>query len=248
MDPPDVTIIVPAYNEEENLAPTVGAVAARLHDLGKSHEILIVDDGSTDATPAVAAELAREDPCVRVVTHPHNLGPGSGVVTGIEHARGEAVLFIPADLALDLDHLHRYFDAADAGADVVVGLRSDRRDYSPFRKLVSVVNIGLIRLLFGMRVRQFNYIHLYKRRIFERITVESRGVFMAAEVLIKARDLGFRLVEVEAGYVPRQAGQASCGSVRVIAKTVWELASFWCRWVGRRIRAQSRRGPCARRS
>jgi len=246
MSTPDVTIVIPAYNEEASLPPTVSAVAAKLRELGKRYELLIVDDGSTDGTATVARELAAQDPGVRLVSHERNRGPGSGVVTGIAEAAGEAVMFIPADLAMDLADLHKYFEAADAGADVVVGLRSDRRDYSAFRKLVSVVNIALVRLLFGMRLRQFNYIHLYKRRIFAEMEIESRGVFMAAEVLIKARDQGCRLVEVEVGYVPRQTGQASCGRPGVIAKAVWELVRFWVRWVWRRLRG-SGRGPCARR-
>jgi glycosyltransferase involved in cell wall biosynthesis len=241
--PPDVTIVVPAYNEQANLEGTVSAVAAKLRELGKTYEILIVDDASTDRTPQVAAELASRDPAIRVLRHERNLGPISGVRTGIAQATGEAIVFIPADLAMDLSDLHKYFDAA-ADADVVVGLRSDRRDYSGFRKLVSAVNIALIRLLFGMRIRQFNYIHLYKRRIFEEIAIESKGVFMTAEVLIKARDLGYRLVEVEIGYLPRKAGTASSGRPKVIAKTAWEMLRFWVRWVGRRLRgAFAGRGP-----
>jgi hypothetical protein len=110
-----------------------------------------------------------------------------------------------------------------------------------------VTNIALIRLLFGMRVRQFNYVHLYKRHIFDAITIESRGVFMTAEVLIKARDLGYRLVEVEIGYVPRRVGQGACGRPGVIAKTVWELTGFWVRWMWGRL-TRRRRGPCERRS
>lgn len=246
MSHPDVTIVIPAYNEEENLEQTVHAIAGKLRELGRSYEILVVDDGSTDGTADVTRRLGEADAAVRLIQHERNRGPGSGVVTGIEHATGDAVMFIPADLAMDLDDLHKYFDAAEE-ADVVVGLRSDRRDYSAFRKLVSVVNITLLRLLFGMRVRQFNYIHLYKRRIFEQITVESRSVFMTAEVLIKARDLGYRLTEVEIGYVPRTAGQASCGRVGVIARAVWDLARFWVRWVWGRLTGR-RGGPCGRRS
>ena len=246
MPPPDVTVVIPAYNEEETLAPTVEAIAGKLRELGKSYEMLVVDDGSTDGTADVARRLGEADGAVRLIQHERNRGPGSGVVTGIEHAAGEAVMFIPADLAMDLGDLHKYFDAAEE-ADVVVGLRSDRRDYSGFRKLVSVVNIGLLRLLFGMRLRQFNYIHLYKRHIFEHITIEMRSVFMTAEVLIKARDLGYRLTEVEIGYVARTAGEASCGRPRVIARAVWDLARFWVRWAWGRVTGRGR-GPCGRRS
>jgi len=246
MPNPDVTIVVPAYNEEASLRPTVTAVTAKLRELGKTYEVLVVDDGSTDATADVARALTADDPAVRLISHARNQGPGSGVVTGIGHATGDAILFVPADLAMDLADLHKYFDAAEE-ADVVVGLRSDRRDYSAFRKLVSVVNIALLRVLFGMQLRQFNYIHLYKRHIFERIEIESRGVFMTAEVLIKARDLGYRLTEVEIGYVARETGTASCGKLSVIVRAVWDMARFWVRRAWRRVRG-AKPGPCGRKS
>jgi glycosyltransferase involved in cell wall biosynthesis len=245
MPPPDITIVIPAYNEQDNLPPTVTAVAAKLRELGKSYEILVVDDGSTDRTAEVARELAAHDPAVRLLSHERNIGPGSGVVTGIQHAAGDAVMFIPADLAMDVADLPKYFAAAEQ-ADVVVGLRSDRQDYSWFRKLVSVANIALIRLLFGMRLRQFNYIHLYKRRVLDAITIESRGVFMTAEVLIKARDLGFKLTEVEIRYVPRRVGQATCGKPKIILRTVRDLLSFWVRRTWRRLRGTGHPHPGAK--
>ncbi|MFP4056856.1 MAG: glycosyltransferase family 2 protein [Candidatus Brocadiia bacterium] len=233
--PPDLTVVMPAYNEEANLEPTVEALTARLRELGVAYELLVVDDASTDRTAAVARELADRDPALRLLRHPRNLGPGAGVATGLRAARGDSVMFIPADLAMDLRDLHKYFDSE---ADVVVGLRSDRRDYSAFRKLVSAVNIALIRLLFGMPLRQFNYIHRYRREVLEGMTLESRGVFLTAEILIKARDLGYRLEEVEVGYVPRRAGRASCGRPGVIARAVWELVRFWARRQWRRLRGR----------
>ncbi|MFQ5506185.1 MAG: glycosyltransferase family 2 protein, partial [Planctomycetota bacterium] len=192
MSAPYLSVVVPAYNEELQLPSTVRAVAAKLDELNVTYEIIVVDDGSTDATPERARELAAENPRIRLERHPENRGPGSGVFTGIELARGEFVIFIPADLALDLDHLHKYLDAS-RHADVVVGLRSDRRDYSLARKFVSHVNIFLIRVLFGMKQRQFNYIHCYRRSVLRQLNIESRGVFITAEIMIKAHDLGHTL-------------------------------------------------------
>lgn len=226
---PELTVILPAYNEEENLPPTIGVLEETLGAYGIDHEIIVVDDGSTDRTGEVTRGLARRWPDIRLVEHGTNRGPGSGIPTGLAHARGEFVIFVPADLAIDPEDLPRFVAAGRGGADVVVGLRSDRRDYSPFRKIVSHVNIFLIQVLFNLRIRQFNYIHLYRRRIFERITIESRGVFLTAEVVIKARDLGYRLTEVPARYVPRTLGQASCGRPEVIWKTVRDLFAFWAR-------------------
>ncbi len=228
MSAPYLSVVVPAYNEEVNLPNTVHAVAAKLEELDVTYEIIIVDDGSTDATPERARDLAAANPRIRLERHPENRGPGSGVFTGIELAEGDFVMFIPADLALDLDHLYKYLDAART-ADLVVGLRSDRRDYSFPRKIVSYTNIFLIRTLFGMKQRQFNYIHCYRRTLLQQLNIESRGVFITAEIMIKANDLGYRLVEVEIPYVPRVAGVATCGRAAVILQTVRDLLRLWLR-------------------
>lgn len=223
---PFLSVVIPAFNEQSNLRETVTVVANKLDELDTSFEIIIVNDGSTDRTQQIAEELANSDMRIRLINHPHNMGPGSGVFTGIEASRGEFVIFIPADLALDINELHKYI-AASRTCDLVVGIRSDRRDYSLFRKFVSVVNISLIKLLFGMKERQFNYIHMYRRSMLQRINIESHGVFITAEIMIKARDLGYRLQEVDITYVPRTAGKATCGNRRVIQNTVRDLLTFW---------------------
>jgi hypothetical protein len=78
-----------------------------------------------------------------------------------------------------------------------------------------------------MKQRQFNYIHMYRREMLNRIDIESRGVFITAEIMIKARDLGYMLHEVDITYVPRTAGKATCGNTAVIVETVRDLFRFW---------------------
>ena len=223
---PYVSVVIPAFNEEANLRSTVALVGNKLDELETTFEIIIVNDGSTDRTCSIAEELVAADGRIQLINHSRNLGPGSGVFTGIEAARGEFVIFIPADLALDINELYKYIDASRT-CDLVVGIRSDRRDYSLFRKFVSLVNIALIKLLFGMKERQFNYIHMYRQNMLERIHIESRGVFITAEIMIKARDLGYKLREVDITYVPRTAGTATCGNPGTIFETVRDLFGFW---------------------
>jgi glycosyltransferase involved in cell wall biosynthesis len=230
---PYVSVVVPAFNEEANLRSTATLIADKLDELKTSFEMIIVNDGSTDRTRDIAEELAEADARIRLINHPHNLGPGSGVFTGIQAGKGEFVIFIPADLALDIHELHKYVDASRE-CDLVVGIRSDRRDYSLFRKLVSLVNIALIRLLFGMKERQFNYIHMYRREMLERIQIESRGVFLTAEIMIKAHDLGYCLREVDITYIPRSAGKATCGNPAIIRRAVKDLCKLWWKRTFRR--------------
>jgi len=228
---PQLSVVMPAYNEEAGLAHNVGLLAARLEQLGVVFEILIVDDASLDRTGAIADALAAADSRVRAIHHPANRGIGGGFVSGVAAAAGAWLILIPADLALDLAELGKYLDAA-RDADVIVGVRSDRRDYSGYRLLVSWVNIRLIQILFGMRERQFNYISMYRLAALRRMKIEYwRSAFFHAETIIKAKTLGYRLAEVEISYVPRASGQPTGARPKLLIRTVREMLRFWVRWV-----------------
>lgn len=230
---PMLTVLMPAYNEEAGLARSVELVLAKLTELGVTAELLIVDDASQDHTAVIADELAMRYAAVRVIHHPTNRGIGGGLATGFAAARGEWLILIPADLALDLDELRKYLAAAP-DADIVVGVRSDRSDYTPFRKIVSWVNITAIRVLFGMRQRQFNYISMYRLDALREIQIEyGRSAFFFAEIMIKAQALGRRLVEVEIRYVPRASGEATGARPRFVLRTTADLLRFWWRWVAK---------------
>ena len=228
-----LTVFVPAYNEESGLRRNIELLSEVLAELQPNHEILIVDDCSSDSTAAIADALADQHTDVRVVHHPTNRGIGGGMVTAIDAALGEWLILIPADLALDLAELGKYLEAADS-ADVVVGVRSDRSDYSGFRLVVSWFNICLIQLLFGMRLRQFNYISLYRVALLREMRVDYwRSAFFFAEILIKARTAGYRLVEVDIRYEPRSSGQATGSNPGLIGRTVRDMLHFWWRVVRR---------------
>ncbi|MDD5530062.1 MAG: glycosyltransferase family 2 protein [bacterium] len=221
-----LTVIVPAFNEENNLEPTIVALVSHIEPLNLSFEILIIDDGSTDNTGEVAKSLAKKYTVIRIIKHQKNLGPGSGIFTGIKEAKGEFIIFIPADLAIDLRQFNKYLEMSKK-CDIVVGMRSDRGDYTLFRKIVSYVNISVIKMLFNMKEHQFNYIHLYRRKIFNDVYPESTGVFITAEIMIRARDLGYKLREIKIKYIPRKYGKGSCGNPKVILNTFRDMMKFW---------------------
>jgi glycosyltransferase involved in cell wall biosynthesis len=227
---PFVTVFIPAYNEAGNLAHCVEVVLAKLDELGVDAEILIVDDCSQDGTHQLADDLARKYEGVRCTHHERNLGIGGAFHTALGLARGEWMILIPADLALHPNELGRYFEAAPQ-ADIVVGLRSDRSDYTWARRLVSWTNIHLIQALFGMQLRQFQYISMYRLDVLRQIDIEYwRSAFFLAEILIKARDLGSRLVEVEIRYAPRMSGKPTGAKVKLVFLTVADIFRFWIRW------------------
>jgi len=238
---PLLTVLMPAWNEEENLAANVPLLMRKLDEWAVDYELLIVDDGSQDGTPRLADAFAAQMPRVRVVHHPENQGIGRALYTGFSHVRGRLTIFIPADLALELGEIAKYLDAADESS-VVVGLRSDRRGTSLGRRLVSWANIALVRLLFWMPVRQFQYICLWPTRLLREISFDyPDSAFLQAEVLIKARDLGYRLTEVEIAYLPRARGQASGARTSLVLKSALDMLHFWVRWLFRRRSMDGRR-------
>jgi glycosyltransferase involved in cell wall biosynthesis len=227
---PALSVLIPAYNERAGLAQSVEAVKARLGALNVDWEILIVDDGSRDGTGQIADALAVDVPHLRALHHAKNQGIGAAFKTGVAQARGEWLILIPADLALDPEELRKYLDAARS-VDVVVGNRSDISDYSSFRRLVHNANIRLIQVLFQMPLHQYQYISMYRLATLNEMDIEYTGsAFFLAEILIKARALGARLAEVDIRYLPRRTGQATGARWRQIVITLRDIGRFWWRW------------------
>lgn len=228
---PQHSIVIPAYDEETNLPYTLTVLVRRLDELKVTYELLVVDDASRDNTGKIADEWAARLPQVRAFHHAQNQGLGGGFLTGIQNARGERFMLIPADLAMDVRDLERYFQASQR-ADVVVGMRSSKEDYSFVRRIISWFNITLIRTLFGMPEKQFQYISLYPMKLFREISVEyTSSAFFFAEVLIKARALGYTLTQIRVNYIPRQAGRATGANPRAVILTLRDLLLFWLRWL-----------------
>lgn len=238
---PQLTVLIPAYNEAAGLGRCVEVVRAQLAALGTPAELLIVDDASRDNTADVAEALAQTYPDVRALRHAANGGIGATFRTAVANARGEWLILIPADLAMDPADLHKYLEVAQQ-ADIVVGNRSDIRDYSLPRVIVHYINIGLVRMLFGMPLHQFQYISLYRLATLRQFEIEYAGsAFFLAEILIKARAMGSRLTEVQVRYVPRTTGRATGAKLVLVVTTVRDIIRFWWRWVRRGPVAASRR-------
>lgn len=223
---PLLTVFVPAYNEQDNLEKSVKAIAGKLREMGVSFEILIVDDGSRDRTFEIAEGLQGELPEVRATRQAHNLGVGGAFLTAVREARGEWLILIPADLAMDISEICTYLDHRE-GADVVVGMRSNRSDYTFLRKIVSWANINAVRMLFGIKLHQFQYISMYRTDFLRSIKIQYwRSAFFLPEVLIKARDQGRRLVEVEICYAPRVSGEATGAKMMLILRTMRDMIAY----------------------
>lgn len=228
VDAPLVTVVVPCFNEEETLRATLDELCGVLRAEEFTWEVLVVDDGSRDRSAAITTAYAETDePRVGLLRHRTNQGSGQAIWTGIQAARGRYVIYVPADGQFDHGEIPMYVAAAEEGADIVIGHRLSRDDYTLYRRASSFVFLQLCNTLFHQQFQDVNWVHLWRRAIFERLEPKSRGVFFLEEILVRARAEGRRVVEVPSVYRPRQGGKAKGGRPDVIAKTIWEMLSLW---------------------
>jgi glycosyltransferase involved in cell wall biosynthesis len=222
-----LSFFFPAHNEEANLQPLVEEALAILPSLAETWEIIVVDDGSRDATPRIADELTAAHPgLVRAVHHPVNRGYGSALRSGLGAARYELVAFTDGDRQFqvqDLGRLTARLQETDA-PDVVVGYRIRRADplvRTLYAKAYRLAN----RIFFGLRVRDVDCAcKLFRRDALEGLRVESGGAFFSAELLIKLRASDRSVVEVGVPHYPRTAGSPTGAKPAVVLRAVKD---FW---------------------
>ena len=217
----------PAHNEEANLGGLVDEALETLPSLADAFEIVIVNDGSRDATGRIADELTAAHPgIVRAVHHPTNLGYGAALLSGFQAARHDHVAFTDGDRQFrvaDLGALIERMAAADQ-PDVVVGFRIRRAD-PLVRTLYARAYRLANRIFFGLRVRDVDCAcKLFRRSALEGVGVESGGAFFSAELLIKLRAAGRSVAEVGVPHYARTAGTPTGARPSVVFRAVRD---FW---------------------
>lgn len=211
------------FNEEDNIRGTVASALEVLAQISDDYEILIVDDASTDATPAIADSLAAADPRIRVIHHPRNLGLGGSLKTGFAAAGKDLVLYSDADYPFDMIELVKAVRII-RNADVVAAYRFDRTCEGPIRTLYSFGWNALIKALFGLRVRDVNFsFKLCRRKIFEHVTLRSDSSFIDAELLIRCQYAGCRILQMGVDYFPRSRGISTLSSLATIRRMCAEM-------------------------
>ena len=227
-----VTLVCPMFNEQEGIRDTVQRVRAALTPLCGAWEMVIVDDGSTDASAAIVDVCAQEDARIRLVRLHGHQGYGCVIRAGFAAARYELIAYTDADWPCDLAVLSRALLLLE-DADVIAGYRIHRRE-NWIRTCYSIVYNALIRWLFGLQVRDVNFsFKVFTRRMLEHISLTSRGSFIDAESLIAADRAGFRIRQYPVDYLLRRYGQSTMSRVSVIVQIVWEMGAYWWKVRGR---------------
>jgi glycosyltransferase involved in cell wall biosynthesis len=220
-----LSIVLPAYNEEQNVESAVEQVSAAAGQLGLEYEIILVNDGSADRTGEIGRELAERIPHFRLVEHYPNRGYGGALKAGFEAASKELIAFVPSDNQFVFAEVERLLAAIDE-ADVVCGYRADRKD-SLIRRFNALGWNSVVRLLFGYLCRDIDCgFKLFRREVLDRVHIVSDGAMIDTEFLAGARARGLRIAEVPVTHLPRTAGEATGANLRVIVKAFYDLARF----------------------
>jgi glycosyltransferase involved in cell wall biosynthesis len=218
--PPDVSVLVPAKDEAENLAEFVRLTRETMLPLPYAVELIIVNDGSHDGTPRLLEEISAKHPFVRVVTHRAQRGIADALKSGADIARGRVLVYYPADLQyLPADIPALVAPILEGQADVVTGTKQGQYN----KRFVSGIYNTLCRWLFGVRVKDLNSVKAYRREIMD--VVPMRPDWHRFMVVIAAAQ-GFRLAERPVPVHPRRAGSSKFGVGR-IPVGVLDLMSVW---------------------
>ena len=236
---PSLSIVLPAYNEEENVASAVEEVSTVAQQLGMDYEIILVNDGSADRTGDIARELEQRIPNFRLVEHYPNRGYGGSLKAGFAAATKELIVFTPADKQFVFGEITRFLAKIDQ-ADIVSGHRANRQD-SLVRKFNALGWNTLVRLLFGYLCRDIDCgFKMFRREILDRVNIISNGAMIDTEFLAGAKARGYRIAEVEVTHLPRVAGHPTGANVKVIVKAFRDLARFRLR-LSRELRAERKK-------
>jgi glycosyltransferase involved in cell wall biosynthesis len=221
-----LSVVLPAFNEQYNLRSTVEAARRILPSIADRWEIIIVNDGSADATARICDGLTRQFPPVRALHHPGNQGYGAALKSGIAAAQHDWIFFSDSDGQFDFSEISRLLEHAEA-SDIVAGYRGRRND--PFHRALNAAGWNfLVRLSLGVAVRDIDCaFKLFRRAVFERVQIRSVGAMVNTEILSQALRFGMRLREVEVTHYPRTLGQPSGAKLRVILKAFRELFRMW---------------------
>ncbi len=220
----EVSVVLPAFNEEANVEAVVRKCAAYLEAHVPEYELLVVNDGSRDRTGEILNRLTSEFPRLRPLHHAENRGYGAALRTGFEAATKRFVFYMDGDGQFDIDDLDKLLPLATDDDHIVTGFRIERRD--PFIRRLNAKLFGgwLVRVMLNVRVRDLNCaFKLIPKKVLNAITLESTGALINAEMYGRAVRKGFAIKEVGVHHYPRTAGVQTGAHLSVILKAFYDL-------------------------
>lgn len=232
--PAGLTVFFPAYNDSGTIASLVIMAVQTARQLTSDFEVIVVNDGSADATPRILSELAGLYPQVRIVTHQQNRGYGGALRSGFAEARKEVVFYTDGDAQYDPSEMALLWKRFDGDVDLVNGYKISRSD-PLHRVVIGRVYHYIVKLLFGLRVRDVDCdFRMMRRAIFDRVQLEKNSGVICLEMMKKIQDAGFRIAEVPVHHYHRAYGRSQFFNFRRVFKTGIDVLKLWYALVIRR--------------
>lgn len=220
---PELSLFLPVLDEEENLRPMHAKIREALASLGKTAEIIYVDDGSTDKSLSILKELAAEDARVRVISLRRNYGQTAAMSAGIDAAKGDILIPMDADLQNDPKDIARLLDKLNEGYDVVSGWRKNRKDDLILRKIPSQIANKIISWIGGVPLHDYGCsLKAYRRDVIQDVRLYGE---MHRFIPIYASWAGARVTEIPVDHHARTMGKSKYGISRTI-KVVFDLITI----------------------
>ena len=220
---PELSLFLPVLDEEENLRPMHAKIAAALDALGKSAEVIFVDDGSTDKSLEILKEIAAADDRVRVISLRRNYGQTAAMSAGIDAAKGEILIPMDADLQNDPADIARLLQKLDEGYDVVSGWRKNRQDKLISRKIPSQIANRIISWIGGVPLHDYGCsLKAYRREVIQDVKLYGE---MHRFIPIYASWAGARVAEIPVDHHARTMGKSKYGISRTV-KVIFDLMTI----------------------
>ena len=224
---PGLSVFFPAYNDGGTIASMVITADTAARRLTDDYEIIVINDGSSDATAEVLAELGRLNPRVRIVDHGTNRGYGAALQSGFAAATKDLIFYTDGDAQYDPREMSVLWERLTDDVDMVNGFKISRSD-PVHRIIIGRIYHNTVKLLFGLRLRDVDCdFRLLRRRIFERVTLEKSSGVICLELMKKIQDAGFRISEVGVHHYHRAYGTSQFFNVRRIVRTAFDVARLW---------------------
>ena len=222
-----LTAFFPAYNDQHTIEGIVRTVAEEMRKVTNDFEVLVVDDGSKDQTGAILDRLKTELPFLRVIHHERNLGYGAALITGFNNAKKDLIFYTDGDGQYDVRELHNLLAQLKPNVDLVNGYKVKRAD-AWYRILIGGFYRRAMRFAFRLSIRDVDCdFRLFRRHIFETISLESRSGVICVEMAKKFEQAGFRMAEIPVSHYPRMYGRSEFFRLRHLVYTFRGLLKIW---------------------
>jgi len=226
---PQLSVFLPAYNEEKNIGKTVDQVVKVVKKIAQQWEVIVVNDGSQDKTKEVVEELAEKEKGVRLINHGQNKGYGGAIKTGLYKSKYSLVAYMDSDGQFNFQEIKRFLPQLKK-ADLVLGFRKKRTD-SYYRRLMADILRLANWILFGLNVRDVDCgFKLCQKKVIDKIKpLVTESAITETEFVVRVKKAGFKIAQVGVNHNPRVEGEQTGGKLSIVLKAAQEGLKLW--WI-----------------